>query len=124
MKKLSSMMIIVALTLSGALASGSALAQHVRFGVYVGAPYYGPAYYPYGPYYPYRAPYYAYPPVVVAPSQPPVYVEQSTAPASVAAASNASDGNWYYCADSNGYYPYVKECPAGWQRVPAQPPAR
>jgi hypothetical protein len=115
-------MIALVLVLTGALASGPALAQHVRFGFYVGAPFYGPAYYPYGPYYPYRAPYYAYPPVVVAPSQPPVYVEQGAAPAPITSA--AADGNWYYCADSNAYYPYIKECATGWQRVPAQPPAR
>jgi len=24
---------------------------------------------------------------------------------------------WYYCADSQAYYPYVKECPGGWQQV-------
>ncbi len=30
-------------------------------------------------------------------------------------------GTWYYCAESKTYYPYVKECPGGWQRVTPQP---
>ena len=32
-------------------------------------------------------------------------------------ASNA----WYYCQGSNAYYPYVRECPTGWQQVAPQP---
>jgi len=115
------------LVLFATLASSASMAQHrghghghggnVRFGISLGFPIYGPRYYP-APYYAYPAPVYAYPPVVVAPSAPPVYIEQGTAPEAQA------QGDWYYCAVSNGYYPYVAECPAGWQRVPAQPPAR
>jgi hypothetical protein len=26
---------------------------------------------------------------------------------------------WYYCSDPAGYYPYVTQCNAGWQTVPA-----
>ena len=29
--------------------------------------------------------------------------------------------SWYYCADSKAYYPYVKDCPGGWQRVSPTP---
>lgn len=29
---------------------------------------------------------------------------------------------WYYCAASKAYYPYVSECPAGWQQVLPTPP--
>lgn len=29
---------------------------------------------------------------------------------------------WHYCKESGGYYPYVRECPGGWQMVPATPP--
>jgi len=29
---------------------------------------------------------------------------------------------WYYCPESKAYYPYVKECPGGWQQVAPQPP--
>ena len=27
------------------------------------------------------------------------------------------DPYWYYCEEAGTYYPYVKECPGGWQRV-------
>ena len=30
-----------------------------------------------------------------------------------------SSGIWYYCSDPAGYYPYVTQCNAGWQAVPA-----
>jgi hypothetical protein len=29
---------------------------------------------------------------------------------------------WYYCTQLAGYYPYVPQCPSGWQAVPATPP--
>jgi hypothetical protein len=31
---------------------------------------------------------------------------------------------WYYCQNPQGYYPYVKQCPSGWTKVPpsAVPP--
>jgi hypothetical protein len=53
-------------------------------------------------------------------SAPPVYAEQGVAQAPPAQAQ----ADWYYCAAANAYYPYVAECPAGWQRVPAQPSSR
>jgi hypothetical protein len=28
---------------------------------------------------------------------------------------------WYYCRSSGAYYPYVKYCPSGWERVMPQP---
>lgn len=62
-------------------------------------------------------PYYYYPPVIAVPAPPPpVYVEQAP-PASAAPAP----GYWYYCSNPDGYYPYVKECPGGWQKVQPQP---
>ena len=114
-----------ALLMSGLLASGSAMAQHwghghggnVRFGISLGVPIYGPAYYP-APYYAYPA--YAYPPLVVEPAAPPVYVERGAAEAPPV----PPQADWYYCAPAQAYYPYVSDCPTGWQRVPAQPPAR
>jgi hypothetical protein len=117
------------LVLVGFVASGTALAQHhgggAHFGFYLGVPIYGPPFYPsyYSPYYP--PPYY-YPPVAVVPSSPPVYVEQGVAQAAPppAQAPAQAQGDWYYCAASETYYPYVRECPAGWQRVPAQPSFR
>ena len=71
-------------------------------------------------YYYHPAPYYYYPPPVYYPApvvvqQPPVYTErQEVAP--------EAQGYWYYCAATRGYYPYVKECPGGWQKVPPAPP--
>jgi len=89
--------------------------SHWNYGFYFGLPLYGPTYYPAPYYYP---PYY-YPPAVV-PSSPPVYIEQG----STQAAPGSSQQNWwYYCADSKTYYPYVKQCPGGWQRVEPQPPS-
>jgi len=26
-------------------------------------------------------------------------------------------GNWYYCGSAGQYYPYVQNCPEGWQSV-------
>ena len=85
---------------------------HVRghVGVFIGPGWYPPYYYyppPY--YYPYAAP------VVAA---PPTYVEQGAPQASAPAMSS---GYWYYCSGSGAYYPYVKDCPGGWQQVAPQP---
>jgi hypothetical protein len=93
-------------------ASGPALAHgHVHVGVAIGGPVFWPGYYPYPAPYPY------YPPVVAVPSAPTTYIEQAPTQAS-------SDGGnwWYYCDASNAYYPYVKDCSSGWQRVTPQPP--
>jgi len=78
------------------------------------SPYYYPYYYPYAPYY---YPYY-YPPAVSVPSSPQEYIERTRRDE-----LSTTSGVWYYCPDSKSYYPYVKECPGGWQTVPAQPPA-
>lgn len=95
------------------------------FGIYLGAPYpyrgYRPYYYPPPVVYPYayRAPYYAVPPVVAVPAQPRVYIEKGN----TATAPEAPAGHWYFCAESNAYYPYVKQCPGGWQQqTPIAPP--
>lgn len=78
-------------------------------------------------YYGYGYPYYAAPvvynaaPVVVQAPQP-AYVPQSPPPRQAAPMMQASDNNsWYYCSSAKGYYPYVKQCPEPWQRVPASP---
>jgi hypothetical protein len=136
MKALSKTIWISVLVLFGALASGSAMAGpyghghggwdrahrhggNIRFGISLGVPLFGPRYYP--------APYYAYPAyrhpsvVVVEPAAPPVYIERGAGEA--LPAPSQAQGDWYYCAESRAYYPYVTQCPAGWQRVPAQPPA-
>ena len=114
MKKPSKWLIGVALAAAGVLSAGSAMAWHhgprVVFGFNFGpSPYWGPGWY-------YPPPYYYPPTVVVAqPPAPPVYVERSDQAAQ-------SQGYWYYCETSRGYYPYVKDCPGGWKAVPPAPP--
>ncbi|HZW11594.1 MAG TPA: hypothetical protein VFF81_00190 [Noviherbaspirillum sp.] len=117
--------------LAGLLATSDSLAhrgsthRHARVGVTIGIPWGAPWPHPAWPYpnsYPdYYYPYtysYSYPPVVVLPS-PPVYIEQNAAPP----LNGQQGGNWwYYCPSSRAYYPYVTECPQGWQLVPPQPP--
>jgi hypothetical protein len=76
----------------------------------LGYPYYA---WPYA--YPYAGwPYYGYaPPVTVYESVPePAITAQPPAP------------SWYYCPESKAYYPYVTECPRGWENVPATPADR
>jgi hypothetical protein len=81
-------------------------------------PYYSPYYYPY--YWPYYSPYYyPYVPEVTVPSRPQEYIERTEPNKAVGTPS----GVWYYCPQSQAYYPYVKECPGGWQTVPASPQA-
>ena len=68
------------------------------------------------------------PPVVVGP--PAVVGSSSPAPGVVEPApvhqeqpQTAARQYWYYCQDPAGYYPYVKECPRGWQPVSPTPNA-
>lgn len=110
----------IAMGLAGLLASETALAHggraRVHFGITLGAPLYWRGWYP--------PPYYYYPPsVVVVPAAPPpaVYVERDRTDA--APASQDSGNWWYFCRETNAYYPYVKQCPGGWERVSPQPPA-
>ena len=70
------------------------------------------------------APYWVPPPVYYAP--PPVVVQQGYAAppaqqAPAAMAPPAASGNWYYCNNPQGYYPYVRQCNGQWQTVPANP---
>lgn len=83
---------------------------HVGAGVYLGIPWLGYSYaYP-----PYYYPPYAYAPVLVLPSAPPVYIEKEPV------VETPAPAYWYFCGSPEGYYPYVKECPAGWQKVAPQ----
>ena len=108
----------VVLALILVLASGSALAggRHhghgrISLGFHFGVPlgWYHPWYYAPPPVY-----YYPSAPLVVQPPAPTVFVERSDVVPEGAA-------SWYFCRESNAYYPYVKQCPGGWQRVPARP---
>jgi hypothetical protein len=126
MRKLNVALLSTAL-LCGLAAAGTADAngRHHRggrahFGVFIG----GPVFPYYAPYYsPYYYPRYYYPPTVVVPApSAPVYIEQGTAPAASPTAQN-STAYWYYCADSQTYYPYVQQCASPWQQVvPQNPP--
>ena len=87
---------------------------NVGVGIIVNPFWYDLWYYPRPYYYP---PYYYPPAVMTVPSAPPVYIErEEVSPPAPASAY------WYYCADPQGYYPYVKQCPGGWQAVAPQPP--
>ena len=113
------------LTLGAAVCSGPAMAYghwhgRVGVGVYLGVPWGWPGYY-YPPAYAYPPAYY-YPPVVdyapvpAYPAPAPAYMPPPAPAAPVATAA------WYWCAASKGYYPAVRECPTGWQRVEPQIP--
>jgi hypothetical protein len=93
-----------------ALIAGSTAAWahgHARIGVYFG-PNWGSWWYP--------PPAYYYPPVVVERSSP-IYADQQPLVVEAAPASNY----WYFCREANTYYPYVRQCPGGWEKVPAKP---
>jgi hypothetical protein len=116
MRPLTRWIAALCLLLAGGLASSAALAHGgVRFGVWIGGPVWGPWYPPYYPYY--------YPPAPVVVSPPPVYIDNGSGAAAAPPPPAASTGGsyWYYCRNPQGYYPYVKECPGEWERVPAQP---
>jgi len=38
-------------------------------------------------------------------------------PSAQAARPSKQASSWYYCNDTRAYYPYVRECPSGWQKV-------
>ena len=70
---------------------------------------------------PYYYPSYYYPPPAVIDQVPTtIYMQQApqTAPS-----PPAEPTYWYYCQDSQSYYPYVKQCPKGWMKVVPTPPA-
>jgi hypothetical protein len=73
--------------------------SHVAVGVVAGAPlfwYYPPS---------------DFAPAVAIPSLPTVYIEQAD-----------QQAYWYYCPETLTYYPYVEQCPGGWQLVVPQAP--
>lgn len=92
----------------------------VHLGVVIGDPWLFPPYtrFPSPVYWPriYVPPVAPVAPIIV--TSPPVYIEQQPAPA---VSSALEPGYWYYCGEAQAYYPYVKECPGGWQKVPPSP---
>jgi hypothetical protein len=124
--------ICLSLALGGMAISEGAMAQrhgrygggHANFGIYLGGPLYGPAFYPPGYYY---RPYYPgyYPPAVVLPSGPTVYIENAAptpVPGQPPVPAQPPGQWWYYCQDSQAYYPNVAQCASPWQLVAPQPP--
>ena len=114
------------LAVSGHAGANGRVHTTVGIGFHFGGPYWGPGYW--GPGYwggPWWGPpaYYYPAPVYVTPPEPKVYLERAEVEAA-AAQPRASTDWWYYCEASRGYYPYVKSCPSGWQRVPPAPPSR
>ncbi|MEQ1775477.1 MAG: hypothetical protein ABL891_17010 [Burkholderiales bacterium] len=119
--------VLAALGAFGALAFAASYAQaqhhhhhRARVGVYIGAPLFISPWPYYRPYY--HDPYY-YRPVVIR-EQPVVYVEQqpSYAPAPAPVAPPAPQAlpqqqYWYFCQDTQTYYPHVQNCATPWQRV-------
>jgi hypothetical protein len=101
-----------------ALARGGGHHHHHRSSVSVGFAFGYPGYwgYPY-PAYAYYPPAYYYPPSTYYSSSPPVYVERGDA----YTPAERSQGYWYFCPETNTYYPYVKQCAGGWQKVSPQP---
>jgi hypothetical protein len=88
--------------------------------------------YAYAPAYAYN--YYSVPPPAYAynyystppppPNYAPAYAYNYSAPPpppNYAPAPAPSLAEWYFCPAANAYYPYVSDCPGGWQRIPAQP---
>ncbi len=81
--------------------------SRAHVGIFIGAPLYSYSYFPY-----YSA---AYDPIYTAPLAT-EYIEKETEPRS-------PNDYWYYCPGSKSYYPYINQCPGGWQAVePLQPP--
>ena len=71
----------------------------------------GPGYWSYYDTWPFYDDYLALPESVA-----PAYIEQG-------GMLEQPNANWYYCNSPPGYYPYVQNCPSGWQRVqPNLPP--
>jgi hypothetical protein len=105
--------VVVALALMVGCAGAWARGGHgghggARFGVgvYVGGPWWGGWW---GPSYYYNPPLVIQQPVVQTPTI------MQTAPAA---------NYWYFCRSANAYYPYVKDCPSGWEQVTPTPPAQ
>ena len=100
---------------------------------YYGPTYYGPATYPSSyysrSYYPERTFYTNE--VVITQAPETVYIERSNSispsqpmTGSPGPESAGNSGDWYYCHNPDGFYPAIRTCPSGWQRVSARPADR
>ena len=70
-----------------------------NFGLYFGSPFYPDPFYWNS--YPYQ------PPAYYVPAQPRIYIQQN----------QQQPYYWYWCANPQGYYPYIKSCPQPWQQI-------
>lgn len=84
-------------------------------------PYYRSYGYPNSYYWP-AYPSVVYPPVVVVPPNPPVYIQQQSTPqVPPVPPASVSTNYWYYCENPAGYYPEVERCSDRWIKVPPTP---
>ncbi len=119
-------LVCLTILLLGLMANGSVWA-HGRYNFGFNLGYYDPGYYSHFGYgsYGYGDPFFYppmhmyppyYPPTVIVPSAPPVYIQsEETRPA------QQRTYYWYYCRNPEGYYPYIQQCPEGWLQVAPQP---
>jgi hypothetical protein len=77
--------------------------------------------YPYDPSYAY-APTYSPSPRVIVREREPAYADDRVYSEPARARYSARD-TWYYCKKPNAYYPYLRRCAGGWEKVPAVPPS-
>ena len=83
--------------------------HHGRSVIFIGAPFYFWSW-PYGYYY-LPPPYYYGPDYVARYDLPPVYVEKFDGQ------PTPQTGGEIFCPGANAYYPDVRDCPNGWQRI-------
>jgi hypothetical protein len=94
---------------SGAGRSAHHSGHHARSPIFGGGLVAAPAFWPWWNYPAYQL-------AGAYPAAPLYYIEQGDEAA-------APGGEWLYCDGANAYFPYVIECPGGWQRVAPQVPA-
>ncbi len=113
--------------------------SHARVGVYIGAPIVFAPWWSSRPYYAYPPYYYPPAPVIVREQivvrEPLIYYDergnpvppvraqaQAQPPTQAQPSAESSTPTWFFCADSQSYYPYVQNCASPWQRVMPLPP--
>ena len=129
MRRTAAVLALVVMAL-GVMITETASAHGGRWSVGVGVGFggYWPGYWGWPGYwyppYAYYPPYYGYPgypSVVTTAPEPVTYIERGDAQPAEAAAPRRDW--WYYCPEVKTYYPYVKQCAGGWQKVEPQPQA-
>ena len=53
----------------------------------------------------------------------PIIIERAPTMPPPPSVSRTQGEHWFYCAQSQAYYPYVNSCPAGWMKVVPQTPS-